>query len=282
MPRKIKATTSNEAPRKTRSVKPKVAPSFVIQSSEELLGLEKRDSINEDPNMPSDCSKMLLVGPSESGKSTILFNMILKGKLTWDMLYIFSKSIDDDDYQALLDELEDRFIDKGVEIDDYVYTYTDLTDLPDVDSFPRVEDPNIPEEEQHRLKHLVVIDDYGNDSYLNTNEFENWMDRCRHRNIQIILVAHTFTNFAPKIRRRLKQFVLMEGSLVGHNDLTHAHEHIGAPLDLKTFKRLYKAATPRKHGFMYIDIKCTDVTKRFRAGFDQFFSKSLFPQESET
>ena len=243
-------------PRKTKKEE---TYNITIDATEDLLNLPARDPVNENPFMPRVCGKMLLIGPSEAGKSTIIINIILKGVLTWVKLYIFSKSIDDVDYEGLFEELTYRFENAKLDINEYVEAYSDLKDLPDVETF----DPEI--------KHLVIIDDFGNDPMLNSNDFTNWMDVCRHRNVQIIIVSHRFIGFAPQIRIRCKQFAFMRGSLPGKSDVSNAHQNIGDVLDIKTFTKMYKTATSRQFEFFYIDLTCNDLNKRFRQGFDKPF-----------
>ena len=51
--------------------------------------------------MPADVFRMLICGPSNSGKTNILLHMIYK-LLRFDKVYLFSKNLHQNKYQALL------------------------------------------------------------------------------------------------------------------------------------------------------------------------------------
>ena len=53
------------------------------------------------PSMPADVFRMLICGPSNSGKTNILLHMIYK-LLEFDKVYLFSKNLHQNKYQALL------------------------------------------------------------------------------------------------------------------------------------------------------------------------------------
>ena len=256
-------------PRKTITRKVHTAtttPKFKIKSAEELLGLQQPTPINDNPLMPEMPCKMLIVGGSGGGKSTIIFNIILGGLLEWTKLYIFSKSINHIDYEALLDELAVRFEEQDADINDYVEAYDDLKHFPDISDFPELQNYD------DQMKHLIIVDDFGNDPLLNSEKMNSFMDRCRKKNIQIIMVAHTFTRFAPALRKRFMQFIFLRGSLNGTTAREHAHGEVGDILELKQFSKLYKTATAKDRQFFYVDLMCNhDLNWRFRQNFDKPF-----------
>ena len=53
------------------------------------------------PSMPADVFRMLICGPSNSGKTNILLHMIYK-LLEFDKVYLFSKKLHQNKYEALL------------------------------------------------------------------------------------------------------------------------------------------------------------------------------------
>lgn len=65
------------------------------------------------PCMPVDVFRMLICGPSNSGKQTSCCRDILYELLVFDKVYLFSKDLHQDKYQALLQDFAAN-IDPGV------------------------------------------------------------------------------------------------------------------------------------------------------------------------
>ena len=58
------------------------------------------------PCMPSDVFRMLICGPSNSGKTNILLH--ITELLEFDKIYLFSKNLHQNKYQALLQDFAER------------------------------------------------------------------------------------------------------------------------------------------------------------------------------
>ena len=57
--------------------------------------------------MPADVFRMLICGPSNSGKTNILLHMLYE-LLEYDNIYLFSKNLHQNKYQALLQDFAER------------------------------------------------------------------------------------------------------------------------------------------------------------------------------
>ena len=57
--------------------------------------------------MPADVFRMLMCGPGNSGKTNILLHM-LHELLEFDKIYLFSKNLHQNKYQALLQDFAER------------------------------------------------------------------------------------------------------------------------------------------------------------------------------
>ena len=64
-------------------------------------GFFKSDYKQGHPCMPADVFRMLICGPSNSGKANILLHMLYE-LLEYDKIYLFSKNLHQNKYQALL------------------------------------------------------------------------------------------------------------------------------------------------------------------------------------
>ena len=66
-------------------------------------GSSKSDYELGHPCLPDDFFRMLICGPSNSGKTNMLLNMIYE-LLLFDKIYLFTKNLEQDKYQYLLQD----------------------------------------------------------------------------------------------------------------------------------------------------------------------------------
>ena len=55
--------------------------------------------------MPADTFRMLICGPSNSGKTNILLHMLYK-LLAYDKIYLCAKNLHQDKYQYMIDDFD--------------------------------------------------------------------------------------------------------------------------------------------------------------------------------
>ena len=60
------------------------------------------------PCMPADVFRMLICGPSNSGKTNTLLHMLYE-LLEYDKIYLFSKNLHQNKYQNLLQEFGEKY-----------------------------------------------------------------------------------------------------------------------------------------------------------------------------
>ena len=60
------------------------------------------------PCMPADLFRMLICGPSNSGKTNTLLHMLYE-LLEYDKIYLFSKNLHHNKYQSLLQEFAEKY-----------------------------------------------------------------------------------------------------------------------------------------------------------------------------
>ena len=68
------------------------------------------------PYMPSDTFRMLICGNSGSGKTNLLYHMIIKPLLQFDEYYLYAKNLEQEKYQKLIREMRKVSNDVGYEI----------------------------------------------------------------------------------------------------------------------------------------------------------------------
>jgi len=70
-------------------------------------GFSKSNYKQGHPCMPDDFFRMLICGPSNSGKTNILINVIYF-LLEFDKIYLFSKNLHQNKYQGLLQDFAEQ------------------------------------------------------------------------------------------------------------------------------------------------------------------------------
>ena len=60
--------------------------------------------------MPSKSFRMLICGPSASGKTNALVHMLLKPLIYYEKIYLYAKNINQEKYQLLANDLNKRKI----------------------------------------------------------------------------------------------------------------------------------------------------------------------------
>ena len=70
-------------------------------------GSSESDYMQGHPCMPADVFRMLICGPSNSGKTNTLLHMLYE-LLVYDKIYLFSKNLHQNKYQNLLQEFAEK------------------------------------------------------------------------------------------------------------------------------------------------------------------------------
>ena len=143
------------------------------------------------PCMPADVFRMLICGPSNSGKTNILLNMIYF-LLEFDKIYLFSKNLHQNKYQNLLQDFAEQINPKvGYEV---IEAYDD-------EIIPLEE---LPADNQK----IVVFDDLVCES--NQNSIINYFINGRHRNCCVIYLTQTFYKVPKNIRDNCSHFCIFK------------------------------------------------------------------------
>ena len=136
------------------------------------------------PCMPTDVFRMLICGPSNSGKTNILLHMLYK-LLEYDKVYLFSKNLHQNKYRALLQDFATKIDPKlGYEV----------IEAPGDEIIPLEE---LPVDNQK----IVVFDDLVCES--NQNAIINYFINGRHKNCSVIYLTQTFYKVPRKHPRQL-------------------------------------------------------------------------------
>ena len=68
------------------------------------------------PFMPADTFRMLICGNSGSGKTNLLYHMLIKPLLHYDEIYLYARNLEQDEYQKLIQKMRELSSKIGYEI----------------------------------------------------------------------------------------------------------------------------------------------------------------------
>lgn len=228
----------------------------------------KQCDYNHLPKIPF---RMMLNGPSNSGKTILIINLILKFyRNLFSKVYIFSPSIyTDSSFQSIIEYIE-KYTDKGINSLHDKYE-TDI--LQDIINNQVEEIKHIKNNTKKKIlpSILIVIDDCidNKDLVRNSSLLKSIFIRHRHSGISIILSSQSYTSISPVIRSNLSSIIVFR--IRDKMDLENILLSISALIDYKTLLKIYHRAVYSKYSFMYINLLANDINDMFYLNFNSKF-----------
>jgi len=184
---------------------------------------------------------------SNSGKTNILLHMIYK-LLEFDKVYLLSKNLHQNKYQALLRDFASNMDpDVGYEVIEALGDeIIPLQELP-VDN-----------------QKIAVFDDLVCESNHGQNRIINYFINGRHRNCSVIYLTQTFYKVPKNIRDNCSHFCVF-------SFLPKENKRIADELGVD--HSLLDRATDKKHSFFYYDKPQKSVKKNFDEDIENGFHK---------
>lgn len=214
--------------------------------------------------------RMLIVGPSESGKTSLLMRMLLEdGLINYQKLFVFARSLYQNEYQVLKAGLENglpkKEIVKLMNADDLLKKYkttiddiaTKLSEILQLDDSIECEfhdaPDNIPDPSSidKSLRNLIVFDDVMTDK--KQTPAENYYTRGRTANCDCIYLSQNYTHLPLHTIRSNSNFMIFFKSSPLVVDQLH-RTFASVDMDYVDFKKLCKEAWKNKFGFLVIDL----------------------------
>ena len=206
---------------------------------------------NDDPNkkfkqlfpyMPSDTFRMLICGNSGSGKTNLLYHMLMKPLLYYDEIYLYARNLEQDKYKKLIKKMMDLSHKLGYEI---LHTSNDEI---------------IPVTEMEYLDNqkLVIFDDYVCDK--NQRQLIDYFIQGRHKNCSVIYLSQSFYKTPKDIRLNCSHYCVYE--------FPSAREANRISSELGVNKDIYKIATKNPFTFLYVDKPKKIIAKNFTSNLN--------------
>ena len=234
------------------------------------------------PNYPC---RVIITGPSESGKSYFLSNLILNVINEYDKIYIYSPSLHQDLYQRLIncfsnylpihiipnilnEEDLDILIEEIVNNKDF-----EKSDI-EIETFDNIENLKYPQEYEDNS--IIILDDL-NEKEINNDKIQAMFKRGRHNNLSIFIISQDYYELPKKtIRANGNIFHLFKPN--NFLDIRNIYQDKASmDMTLNEFKLLTATCWNEKYHPLTIDMTKDKYQGRYRLGLNIIFVPDSSP-----
>ena len=187
--------------------------------------------------MPNDTFGMLICGNSGSGKTNLLYHMLIVPLLYYDEIHLYAKNLQQEKYQNLMNEMNKM----SKELDYDIRTVSNDKIIP------------INDLEYEDNQKLVIFDDYVCEK--NQREIVDYVIQGRHKNCSVIYLSRSFYRTSRDIRLNCSHNCIY--------DFPSSREINMISSELGVDKEKYKKATKEQYDFLYVDKPRKKVKRNF-------------------
>ena len=211
---------------------------------------------------PTHPVKCIITGPSESGKSVFLTNIVLYLKNEYDKIYIYSTSLHQDLYQKLdkcfstyipihiipnilNEEKIDVVIDEVVKKKDFKKSDTEI------DRYESIEEHKFPQEYQDA--DVIILDDL-NEIEMNDPRVQAMFKRPRHKNLSVFIISQGYYELPKRTIRANSNIyhIFKPNDFIDVQNLYQ--DKAGMDMTLDEFKYLTSTCWDEKYNSVTIDM----------------------------
>ena len=177
--------------------------------------------------MPDDTFRMLICGNSGSGKTNLLYHMLMKPLVYYDQIHLYGKNLEQQKYQ------------------DMISTFDDISQSVGYNVLLCSNDDIVPVENlmDNTAQKIVIFDDYVCDK--NQKPLIDYFIRGRHKNCSVIYLSQSFYGTPKDIRLNCSHFCVYEFPSSNERNLISR--------ELGVDKEQYINATNKPYSFLYVD-----------------------------
>ena len=187
--------------------------------------------------MPHDTFRMLICGKSGSGKTNLLYHMLIEPLLYFDEIHLYAKNLDQEKYQNLMNKLNEISGNVGYDImnvgNDKIILISDI--------------------DYEDNKKLVIFDDYVCEK--NQRQIVDYFIQGRHKNCSVIYLSQSFYKIPRDIRLNCSHYCIYE--------FPSSRERNVISSELGVDKEKFKEATKEPYSFLYVDKPKKKIKKIF-------------------
>ena len=187
--------------------------------------------------MPNVTFRMLICGNSGSGKTNLLYHMLIE-PLLYYKIYLYAKNLEQEKYQNLINKMNEA------SSEEVGYNVMEVSN-----------DKIIP---INHLKYednqkLVIFDDYVCEK--NQRQIVDYFIQGRHKNCSVIYLSQSFYKTPRDIRLNCSHYCIY--------DFPSSRERNMISSELGVDKEKYKKATKEQYDFLYVDKPRKKVQRNF-------------------
>jgi hypothetical protein len=214
---------------------------------------EKKDE--ENILIPKQPFRMLICGASNSGKTNLLLNLLMR-YIEHDKLYMISKHPDQDKYKLLQEFYQ------TIEADPQLAEYIDKPIATFVDSLDKMTPVD---KLKKQFKNIIVFDDMVSET--NQKPIVDAFIHGRHSGASVIYLTQSYFAVPKTIRINCSHFAFFECPT--ENEFNQIARDQCTDLDKKDFKHLFSSATEEPYNFFFIDKYAKQKPLKYRRNFDE-------------
>ena len=177
--------------------------------------------------MPNDTFRMLICGNSGSGKTNLLYHMLMKPLVYYDQIHLYAKNLEQQKYQDMMNSFDN--ISQTIGYDALVCSNDDIVPV-----------ENLMDDTAQKI---VIFDDYVCDK--KQKPLIDYFIRGRHKNCSIIYLSQSFYGTPKDIRLNCSHFCIYEFPSSNERNLISR--------ELGVDKEQYINATNKPYSFLYVD-----------------------------
>ena len=239
---------------------------------------------NNNPLLPQNI-RGLIVGKSNCGKTTLLLNLLLQPDwLDYNHLYVFGKSLHQQEYQILKKGFTDGLSKNQVSNlfrNQEVLVRVNLSPQEAIDTYGGVRSGSVkadfyddcasipdPADLNVNEKNLLILDD----CFLGPqNKAEAYYTRGRHNNCDTFYISQNYFRLPRQTIRENANFIVLFSQ--DAKNLMHIHaDHCDDDMSLNEFKAFCRETwNSGKHNFVTIDLTSEKLNGKYRKNLDCFY-----------
>ena len=191
--------------------------------------------------MPNDTFRMLICRNSGSGKTNLLYHMLIEPLFYYDKIYLYAKNLEQEKYQNLMKEMNEASNEEaGYKI-------------MEVSNDKIIPITHLPYEDNQKI---VIFDDYVCEK--NQREIIDYFIQGRHKNCSVIYLSQSFYKTPRDIRLNCSHYCIYEFPSSREGNMISS--------ELGVDKEKFKKATKKPYSFLYVDKPKKRVKRNFYEG----------------
>lgn len=219
---------------------------FPVQNFDTYIGSGMTKQNKHGVLLP-DSIRCIVCGPSSSGKTNVLFNLLFDPNgLRFENIYVFSKSL----YQPKY-----KFLKKVMPKEVGYYAFDDNN---------LVVHPN-----KAKPNSIMIFDDISCEKHDN---IRSYFTMGRHKQIDTFYLGQTYSAIPKQLVRDNCNFIILFKQ--DEMNLRHVYnDHVNTDMPFEKFKELCAEAWQDNFGFLVIDKTLDPYKGRYRIGMDSFVTE---------